>query len=60
MWSMTGLVGMRRRSIAAELGRRRRAVRDVRRAIRMALWLAVISGLLVALAMLQQGEELTY
>jgi MATE family multidrug resistance protein len=47
MWSMTGLVGGAAPLIAAELGARRHAVREVRRTILMALWLAVIAGLLV-------------
>ncbi len=49
MWALTGLVGAAAPLIAAELGRRRFAVRDVRRTVRMALWLSVASG---ALAML--------
>jgi MATE family multidrug resistance protein len=45
MWSMTGLVGAAAPLIAAELGAGRHAVREVRRTMRMALWLCVISGL---------------
>lgn len=45
VWSMTGLVGAAAPLIAAELGRRRHAVREVRRSMRMAGWLAVIAGL---------------
>lgn len=47
MWSMTGLVGAAAPLIAAELGRRRHAVREVRRTMRMGLWLTAGSGLLV-------------
>lgn len=57
MWAMTGLTGMVSALIAAALGRGTGVVRDVRRATRMALWLAVISGVLLALAMLQ-GEAI--
>jgi MATE family multidrug resistance protein len=44
MWAMSGLVGGASPLIAAELGRNRHAVREVRRTFRMGLWLAVISG----------------
>jgi MATE family multidrug resistance protein len=43
--------------IAAALGRGTGVVREVRRATRMALWLAVISGVILALAM-HQGEAI--
>ena len=56
MWSMTGLTGMVSALIAAALGRGTGVVREVRRATRMALWLAVICGVLISLAMLQ-GER---
>jgi MATE family multidrug resistance protein len=45
MWCFSGLTGMVAALIAAELGRRRHAVREVRRSARMALWLAVLCGL---------------
>ena len=45
MWMFSGLTGMVAALIAAELGRRRHAVREVRRSVRMALWLAVGCGL---------------
>ncbi|WP_423141253.1 MATE family efflux transporter [Parablastomonas sp. CN1-191] len=48
MWSSTGLVGAAAPLISAELGRRRHAVREVRRTFRMALWLALLSGVIVA------------
>jgi MATE family multidrug resistance protein len=45
MWCFSGLTGMVAALIAAELGRRRHAVREVRRSARMALWLALGCGL---------------
>jgi MATE family multidrug resistance protein len=45
MWCFSGLTGMVAALIAAELGRRRHAVREVRRSARMALWLAFACGL---------------
>lgn len=46
LWTGTGLVSAAAPLIAAELGRRKHAVREVRRTVRMALWL----GLLVSIA----------
>ena len=57
MWTMTGLVGAAAPLIAAELGRRRHAVREVRRSVRMAGWLGVAAGLVV-MAICAQGERL--
>jgi MATE family multidrug resistance protein len=45
MWCFSGLTGMVAALIAAELGRRRHAVREVRRSARMALWLSAMCGL---------------
>lgn len=45
MWCFSGLTGMVAALIAAELGRRKHAVREVRRSTRMALWLALLCGL---------------
>jgi len=46
LWSCSGLTGACAPLIAAELGRRAHAVREVRRTVRMALWLALAcSGL---------------
>lgn len=45
-WALSGLTGAVAPLIAAELGAGRHAVREIRRSIRMALWLAVISGTL--------------
>ncbi|WP_338467361.1 MATE family efflux transporter [Novosphingobium sp. ZN18A2] len=47
LWSMTSLVGAASPLIAAELGKRRHAVREVRRTVRMAGWLALLSGLFI-------------
>ncbi|HEX4848133.1 MAG TPA: MATE family efflux transporter [Novosphingobium sp.] len=46
MWGLTGLTGACAPLIAAELGRRSHAVREVRRTVRMALWMAVGFGIL--------------
>ena len=46
LWGMTALATACAPLIAAELGRRNHAVREVRRSVRMALWLAVGFGLL--------------
>ena len=48
IWSLTGLVGAASPLIAAELGRRNHAVREVRRSMRMAGW-AGLAGSLVAM-----------
>ncbi len=51
MWCFSGLTGACAPLIAAELGRRAHAVREVRRSVRMALWLAVgcsLAGMVVA------------
>ena len=45
MWGLSGLTAACAPLIAAELGRRKHAVREVRRSVRMALWLAVVAGL---------------
>jgi MATE family multidrug resistance protein len=45
MWMFSGLTGMVAALVSAELGRRRHAVREVRRSARMALWLALALGL---------------
>ncbi len=64
IWCFNGLTGMVAALIAAELGRHRHAVREVRRSTRMALWLGVVCGLagmLVCLfgreIMLAAGQE---
>ena len=42
MWCFSGLTGACSPLIAAELGRRAHAVREVRRSVRMALWLTAV------------------
>ena len=42
-WSLSGLTAAVAPLIAAELGNRRHALREVRRSVRMALWLAALS-----------------
>lgn len=44
MWAFSGLTGITAALIAEELGRRRHSVREVRRTVRMGLWLAAASG----------------
>lgn len=57
VWAFSGLTGAVAPLIAAELGRRRHAVREVRRSMRMALWLALACGL-IGLAICQFGEAM--
>jgi len=57
MWALSGLTGIVAALIAEELGRKRHAVREVRRSVRMALWLAVASGL-AGMALCWQGEAI--
>lgn len=57
MWCFSGLTSACAPLIAAELGRRDHAVREVRRSVRMALWLAVATGLF-AMAVCVVGEEI--
>jgi len=56
MWAFSGLPGIVAALIAEELGRRRHAVREVRRSVRMALWLAVAAGI-VGMAVCWYGEQ---
>ena len=56
-WATMGLTGIVSALIAAALGRGTGVVREVRRATRMALWLAVIVGLALAL-LCQFGEAI--
>ncbi len=44
LWALSGLTGAVAPVIAAELGKRAPALRPVRRGVRMALWLSVLSG----------------
>jgi len=45
VWAMTGLVGACAPLIAAERGRRLHSVREIRRTVRMGMWVAVAFGL---------------
>ncbi len=45
VWCFSGLTGAVAPLIAAELGSGRHAVREIRRSVRMALWLALLCGL---------------
>ena len=57
LWAMLGLATACAPIIAAELGRRAHAVREVRRSFRMALWLSVIVSLPLVV-MLAHGETI--
>lgn len=57
MWALVGLTGAAAPLIAAELGARKHAVREVRRSFRMALWLAAIAAAPLML-LLAHGEAL--
>lgn len=57
VWGMTGLTSAVAPLIAAELGRSRFALREVRRSMRMALWLTVVSGF-VTVAVCGYGTEI--
>lgn len=55
VWACSGLTGAVAPLIAAELGRRRHTVREVRRSVRMALWLAAALGI-AGMILCQFGE----
>lgn len=57
VWAMTGLVGACAPLIAAERGRRLHSVRDIRRTVRMGMWVAVGFGL-VGMAICFGGEAI--
>ncbi len=57
VWTFSGLTGAVAPLIAAELGRARHALREVRRSVRMALWLSVICGL-AGMAVCMFGEPI--
>ena len=57
MWCFSGLTAACAPLIAAELGKRAHAVREVRRSVRMAMWLAVACGL-VGMAVCLAGEQI--
>src|SRR3546814_3227428 len=55
LWTGTGLVGAAAPLIAAELGQRNHAVREVRRTVRMALWLSLLVAV-AAMAICEIGR----
>ncbi|WBH17188.1 MATE family efflux transporter [Sphingomonas radiodurans] len=57
MYALIGLTSAAAPLIAAELGRRRHAVREVRRSVRMALWVGA-AGALPVILILAHGETL--
>jgi putative MATE family efflux protein len=57
MYAMIGLTSAAAPLIAAELGRRRHAVRELRRSFRMAMWVGALGSALVIL-ILAHGETL--
>jgi len=57
MWAISGLTGIVAALIAEELGRRRHAVREVRRSVRMGLWLALAASF-VGMAICWHGEAI--
>lgn len=57
VWCGAGLTGAVAPLVASELGRRAHAVREIRRSVRMALWLACLYGL-VGMAACGLGERL--
>jgi len=57
LWAVSALTGSVSALIAEEIGRRRHAVREVRRTVRMGLWLAIIAGL-AGTALCLVGEPL--
>ena len=57
MYALIGLTSAAAPIIAAELGRRRHAVREVRRSFRMALWVAA-AGAVPVILILAHGETL--
>ncbi len=59
LFALIGLVSAAAPLIAAELGRRRHAVREVRRSFRMALWLAVLASLPCMAVMAHGGAILS-
>lgn len=58
LWALLGLTSAASPIIAAELGRRRHAVREVRRTFRMAMWLGVLAAVPFALVLAAGGAAL--
>lgn len=57
VWCFSGLTGAVAPLISAELGRGRHALREIRRSVRMALWLALLCGA-VGMGVCALGEPL--
>lgn len=57
MYAMIGLTSAAAPLVAAELGRRKHAVREVRRSVRMALWVGA-TGCIPVILILAHGESL--
>ena len=57
LWALIGFTGACAPIIAAELGARKHAVRQVRRSFRMAMWLGAITGIFF-MVVLSQGERI--
>lgn len=57
MYAMIGLTSAAAPLVAAELGRRKHAVREVRRSVRMALWVGA-TGCVPVIVILAHGESL--
>jgi multidrug resistance protein, MATE family len=57
LWAFSGLTGIVAALIAEELGRKRHAVREVRRSVRMALWVGA-AGSIPAMALCLAGEPI--
>ena len=58
MWALIGFTGACAPIIAAELGAKTHAVRQVRRSFRMAMWLGAISGVMAMLVLLNSEKIL--
>jgi MATE family multidrug resistance protein len=57
VWAMTGLIGACAPLIAAERGRRLHSVREIRRTVRMGMWVAALFGL-IGMGICLGGEAL--
>lgn len=57
VWAMTGLIGACAPLIAAERGRKLHSVRDIRRTVRMGMWVSALFGL-VGMGIAFAGEPL--
>jgi len=59
LWALIGFTGACAPIIAAELGARKHAVRQVRRSFRMAMWLGAMTSVLFMIVLLQ-GERILH